>query len=139
MCAGDDWEAQARENLRLVTYQLHIRIASGSSICVGRLGGGYFPAGCYIYTGSARRNLVARIRRHLSAHKTLRWHIDYLLNTAGVSIAAVELSEQPECVLNQSTDGEIIMPGFGASDCRAHCGSHLKYLGQQANKHENTV
>jgi len=34
-----------------------------------------------------------------------------------------------ECLLNQRASGEIIVPGFGASDCRAHCGSHLRYLG----------
>jgi hypothetical protein len=36
--------------------------------------------------------------------------------------------DEPECVVNQWTAGEIIVPRFGASDCRAKCGSHLKRL-----------
>ena len=134
MFAANDWETLASANKQLVTYQLHILVAEGRFIKVGRRGDCYFPAGHYLYTGSARRNLIARVRRHLSSTKTLRWHIDYLLNTPGVSITAVNLFEQPECTLNQTVEGEIIMPGFGASDCRVHCGSHLKYLGSINSK-----
>jgi len=97
-------------------------------LTIGRLGTFVFPAGEYVYTGSARRNMAARIRRHLSPHKVLRWHIDYLLAAPGAHITAVRTFQVPECQLNQQVQGTVPVPGFGASDCRRHCGSHLKYL-----------
>ncbi|SDI29119.1 GIY-YIG nuclease family protein [Propionivibrio dicarboxylicus] len=110
------------------TYQLLIRVARPLTVTVGRFGTFDFPAGWYVYTGSAKRNLEARVRRHLSAHKTLRWHIDYLLAQPGVAVREVRRFAEPECALNQRQTGDILIPGFGASDCRAGCGSHLKRL-----------
>jgi Uri superfamily endonuclease len=49
-----------------------IRIARSKTITIGRLGRFRFPAGLYTYTGSAKRNLEARIRRHLSRANRLR-------------------------------------------------------------------
>lgn len=96
---------------------------------MGRLGTFDFPAGRYVYTGSAKRYFQARIHRHLRQEKTLRWHIDYLLTAPGVTVTSVQSSSADECGLNQSTGGTVVVPGFGASDCRRGCGSHLKYLG----------
>lgn len=112
-----------------ITYQLHIQLSQPLRLDVGRLGTFDFPAGRYVYTGSARRNLEARIARHLRTGKSLRWHIDYLLAAPGVAITAVVRSAQAECALNQATAGALPVDGFGASDCRHGCGSHLKYLG----------
>ncbi len=112
------------------SYQLHIHLSRSVTIRVGALGRRHFPAGNYIYTGSARRNIDARVHRHCSESKKLRWHIDYLLHSSAASIVKVELSAEPECRLNQSTSGDIPVPGFGASDCRSGCGSHLKLIGQ---------
>lgn len=111
------------------TYQLHIRLGQPLRLQIGRFGEFDFPAGNYVYTGSAKRSFEARIARHLRRDKTLRWHIDYLLDAPGVSVAEVRRSAEPECVLNQATAGEIPILGFGASDCHRGCGSHLKYLG----------
>lgn len=108
------------------TYQLVIRVARPLRIAVGRFGVFDFPAGEYVYTGSARRNFEARVARHLRRDKTLRWHIDYLLTAKGVKIIEVRRSTTDECSLNQATPGEAVVPGFGASDCRHGCGSHLK-------------
>ena len=108
------------------TYQLAIRIAAPVRIAVGRLGVFDFPAGDYVYTGSAKRNLEARIARHLATQKKFHWHIDYLLAAPGVSIREVRRFAAPECEINARQVGEILVPGFGASDCRAGCGSHLK-------------
>jgi len=115
--------------IALQTYQLHIQLTRSVAITVGRLGRFHFPAGQYIYTGSAKRNLEARIQRHLSKHKKLRWHIDYLLTHRDVQVVQVQRSRKEECDWNQKTSGKIIVAGFGASDCRAGCGSHLKYVG----------
>lgn len=108
------------------TYQLLIEIERPVRVKVGRLGEFDFPAGRYLYTGSARRHLEARIARHLRREKTLRWHIDFLLAAPGVGIAGVRRFVEEECAINRATPGEIVVAGFGASDCRAGCGSHLK-------------
>lgn len=114
---------------RFVSYQLEILVTRTMRLTIGRLGTYAFPAGHYVYTGSARRHFEARVARHLRQEKTLRWHIDWLLTAPGVSILKVRRSAQAECLLNQRTGGEILIPGFGASDCQAGCGSHLRYLG----------
>ncbi|MBM4200453.1 MAG: DUF123 domain-containing protein, partial [Gammaproteobacteria bacterium] len=59
----------------LRSYQLHIVVPEPVTVRVGALGLCDFPAGRYVYTGSARRNLSARIRHHLAAEKGQRWHI----------------------------------------------------------------
>jgi Uri superfamily endonuclease len=112
-----------------MTYQLLVAVTKPLDLVVGSLGELHFPAGRYAYTGSAKRGLDARIARHLSRTKTLRWHIDYLLTAPGVRIVDVRRFDEPECVVNQRTVGEIAVPRFGSSDCRAGCGSHLKRLG----------
>ncbi len=110
------------------TYQLYIRLSRTITIPVGALGQCRFPAGDYIYTGSARRNMEARLRRHRGRDKRPHWHIDHLLLHPAASVVEVTRSATPECELNQSVTGEIPAPGFGASDCRNGCGSHLKLL-----------
>ena len=112
-----------------VTYQLAIELAAPASIAIGRLGVYDFPAGRYIYTGSARRNLEARIARHLRSDKRLKWHIDYLLALPHAVVVEVARFVLPECEVNQRSPGRILISGFGASDCRAGCGSHLKFQG----------
>ncbi len=110
------------------TYQLHILIREPITIRVGALGPRHFPAGDYIYTGSAKRNLEARIARHLRKDKPRRWHIDYLTSHADVRVIEVARSSRAECEWHQSLRGHIVVPGFGASDCRAGCGAHLYRL-----------
>lgn len=110
------------------TYQLLIGIAHPVRVVVGRLGRFEFAAGRYLYTGSAVRNFEARISRHRAATKKLRWHIDYLLAAPGVSIIEVLRHADAECAVHQRTIGELVVAGFGSSDCRAGCGSHLKRL-----------
>ncbi|MGB0721771.1 MAG: GIY-YIG nuclease family protein [Gammaproteobacteria bacterium] len=110
------------------TYQLHIELSADVEVKVGRLGCFLFRAGRYVYTGSARRNLEARVARHLRRDKTLRWHIDYLLARPEARVLRVERSNRNECAWNQSVHGKPAAPGFGASDCRAGCGAHLLRL-----------
>ena len=112
-----------------ISYQLVIEVRSPIRCDVGRLGVVDFPAGTYVYTGSARRNFEARLARHARTTKRLRWHVDYLLSAPGVRIARIVRSRRDECRLNQAVKGTVPVPGFGASDCRAGCGAHLKYVG----------
>lgn len=111
------------------SYQLLIDVSQPLRCMVGRLGEFDFPVGRYVYTGSAKRNLDARIARHIRQEKALRWHIDYLLTAPGVRVVEVIRSRRGECALNRAGRGRILVVGFGASDCRADCGAHLKYLG----------
>ena len=110
------------------TYQLHITLHKPLSIDIGRLGHFDFPAGKYIYTGSAKKNMEARVKRHLKKEKTCRWHIDYLLVQKDAEVTQVSYSDLPECEVNQATRGEVIVKKFGASDCQQHCISHLKKI-----------
>jgi Uri superfamily endonuclease len=109
-------------------YQLIISLARPAIIAVGALGEYRFPAGSYIYTGRASKNLGKRIARHKRGEKRLRWHIDYLLQQA--QIADVRIypgKEMEECSINNETalslQGSFPVKGFGSSDCR--CPSHL--------------
>ena len=113
------------------SYQLHIHISDNIEIQIGKLGKFNFPRGHYIYTGSAKKNIDERIKRHQSnsPDKKLHWHIDYLLNDKNAKITEVHKFEKEECILNQETCGETIVPDFGSSDCKNKCKSHLKYLG----------
>jgi len=117
----------AKQALEFVTYQLNINISQPVTIVIGKLGTYHFPAGNFVYTGSAKRNIDARIARHLRAEKTLRWHIDYLLAAPGVSITGVERFVEPECEVNQLAAGVVPVKGLGASDCVRGCGSHFKF------------
>ncbi len=113
------------------SYQLHINLKDNAEIEIGKLGIFTFPMGNYVYTGSAKKNIDARIERHKSnsPDKKLRWHVDYLLNHESAKIIEVQKFDEEECVLNQKASGEIIVAGFGSSDCKNGCKSHLKYLG----------
>ena len=46
-----------------------------------------------------------------------------------LQIVEVRRFDEDECTVNQQTEGTIVVAGFGASDCKQGCVSHLKYLG----------
>jgi Uri superfamily endonuclease len=110
------------------TYCLLIKKAKSGRIRVGRLGVFEFPSGYYVYIGSAKKGMQARISRHLSRKKKPRWHIDYLLEEGVVE--KVFLSEKKECEVNQEVfslpGATLIAKKFGSSDCS--CSSHLAYF-----------
>ena len=109
------------------SYQLFINVTKEINLKVGKLGKFIFPVGNYVYTGSAKKNIDKRIKRHLSMKKNLHWHIDYLLNNDAVQIIGTKKSQMTECNLNKKTKGTIIIDGFGSSDCNLSCKSHLKF------------
>lgn len=116
------------------SYQIHIIINRKKIIKIGALGEFLFPKGYYIYTGSAMKNLKQRIERHYQLEKKLHWHIDYLLNDKFVKIEKIDIFpslQREECIKNLellgSGDYEIIVPHFGASDCKT-CPAHLLKL-----------
>jgi len=103
-------------------------IPVGLTIKIGRLGKFYFRRGIYFYTGSAQRNLPARIERHGRKKKLLHWHIDYLSVKARM-LGAITISGQREHECEVAGElgelFELAVPRFGASDCR--CAGHLFY------------
>jgi Uri superfamily endonuclease len=110
-------------------YQLHIHVRRAIHVQVGRLGRFSFPPDRYVYTGRASRGLRARVQRHVNGACKRHWHIDHLLARREVEIVRVELAStdaREECEINAATVGETPAPGFGASDCAACCGAHLK-------------
>jgi Uri superfamily endonuclease len=125
-------------------YTLLLFVSEEISLTVGKLGKQNFPRGYYTYTGSAlgkgATSLKHRIARHLRKEKHRFWHIDYLLADENVSVEAViaaETNEKMECTINQHIKGiegaEVPVKGFGASDCRENCGSHLLYFPEIEN------
>ena len=110
------------------SYQLFIIVTKEINLKVGKLGIFIFPVGFYVCTGSTKKNIDKRIKRHLSKKKNLHWHIDYLLNNDAVKIIDTKKSQMTECNLNKKTKGTIIIDGFGSSDCYLCCKSHLKYV-----------
>ena len=112
-------------------YLLEIFLHKPKKIEVGALGISSFPPGYYYYAGSAQKNLKARIERHYSVSKTAHWHIDYLLAEGHIKNHYTwESSKKGECkiasYLKKELGGEIIVSGFGSSDC--YCESHLLYF-----------
>jgi Uri superfamily endonuclease len=108
-----------------------MKLENAAEIVIGKLGRFTFPAGHYLYFGSAMNGLHARISRHLRSDKKLHWHIDYFLQKATiVDIWYVESEERIECQLYLEAlrlPGAVVpVKGFGSSDCR--CTSHLLYF-----------
>jgi Uri superfamily endonuclease len=100
------------------------------SVRIGRLGRFTFPPGSYVYTGRASRALRARVLRHVNRAARKHWHIDYLLARQEVHVERVVLAfDDPaeECAVNRRVGalGRAAAPGFGSSDCKAGCGTHL--------------
>lgn len=113
------------------SYQLLLWLESPMQVAVGRLGSVAFPAGWYVYTGSARGGLAARVARHLRRRKRRRWHIDYLLAHARVAAVLCRAGDgRGECAHSRAAlalpGARVVVAGFGASDCR--CPAHLVLL-----------
>jgi Uri superfamily endonuclease len=119
-------------------YTLLLFVPNEVTLTAGKLGKQKFPRGYYTYTGSALgkgASLKNRISRHLKKEKPMFWHIDYLLAKESVSVKAVVVTETKkkiECKVNSylkdMSGAKILVKGFGASDCKNRCGSHLLFF-----------
>jgi Uri superfamily endonuclease len=120
------------------SYALHLNLVEAQMMQVGSLGEFNFPAGDYIYLGSALGSggLKARLGRHLRGDGHYHWHIDWLRASAAViGYYYLEANFRLECVWSQAlincSGAGIPAPGFGASDCRASknpCAAHLVWF-----------
>ena len=112
---------------RMGTYVLIITLGSDLTTEVGALGTLSFPAGVYLYTGSALGGLDQRVSRHIRHEKTVKWHIDRLTVAADSVIAYESYPDYvPECELASMAGDCGMVPfvdGFGCSDCS--CRTHL--------------
>lgn len=115
-------------------YTLLVKVAESLVIPVGGLGDTFIQAGIWFYVGSAlgpsQDSIEHRLKRHFSRAKKIHWHIDYLLQSAHVEAAVfAESSEPMECRISKAIQNSgLVVPGprgFGASDCRIGCGTHL--------------
>ena len=96
--------------------------------------------GYYLYCGSAHGNggLRSRISRHLTRSLNKFWHIDFLKECLQpLEVWCQVSSEKIECsfcqFLHFQMGGEIPIKGFGSSDCRNKCESHLIWFHQKTN------
>ena len=112
---------------RMGTYVLVITLGSDLTTEVGALGTLSFPAGTYLYAGSALGGLDQRVSRHIRHEKTVKWHIDRLTVAADSVIAYESCPDYvPECELASMAGDCGMVPsvdGFGCSDCS--CRTHL--------------
>ena len=113
------------------TYALILKLDREAGITVGRLTTFTFPAGYYLYAGSALGGLFPRIERHIRGGKKLHWHIDYLRREARViEIWYLVSEERLECDWYRAAAGMpgagVLVDGFGSSGCK--CRSHLVYF-----------
>jgi Uri superfamily endonuclease len=116
-------------------YSLIIRLTRQKRIRVGKLGVARFPAGTYIYTGSAMKGLAARLSRHCRRKKKIHWHIDHLLALPEARVKKIIVyppAPRQECRQNQRiaarAGAAVILRRFGASDCASRCVSHLFFF-----------
>ena len=116
-------------------YTLVVSLPKKEWIRIGSLGKRCFPQGTYLYTGSAMNSLRGRLSRHLNNRpKRSHWHIDYFLKCPGSRVKEVFIYPpiRQECDLNQLIaklpGAEVIVQGFGASDCASGCPAHLYYF-----------
>lgn len=122
-------------------YTLVIELTEVTTLQIGMLGVQRFPEGHYAYVGSAlgerSTTLRNRVQRHLTRGKRKHWHIDYLLETDVSRVKAVlftETSDTIECSISTTIErlegAEIVVKGFGSSDCHGGCQSHLCFFPQ---------
>ncbi|MCS7042185.1 MAG: GIY-YIG nuclease family protein [Bryobacteraceae bacterium] len=116
------------------SYLLVLALGEPAEVAVGALGAFSFPAGLYLYAGSARGpgGIRARAGRHLRGDGAVRWHIDWLRRRAKpVALYACPGRRRLECIWAAALRGQGAFaapaPGFGSSDCR--CPSHLWHTG----------
>jgi len=108
-------------------YAIVLALKKPAKIKIGALGLLFFAGGTYIYIGSAKKNLHARIARHKRRSKPLRWHIDYLRPLCRFEGFVAYLGRHDECHLAanilKKLNESVPYKQFGTSDCR--CSGHL--------------
>jgi len=123
------------------SYILYLHVRRPLTLNVGMLRSSFFPAGCYLYVGSAAAGITRRLARHrrlaLQKEGKTHWHIDYLLIHPDVNLTAIRaLEKSSECEISKQIASRkgITVPvlNFGSTDCLAGCKAHLYRIHTQA-------
>jgi Uri superfamily endonuclease len=118
-------------------YALILELIQLRELAIGRMGRFEFPAGFYIYLGSAQGpgGIRGRLGRHLRGAYKPHWHIDflrieseirgygYVLDNGDSRLAPTECCWFQKLAAIPNT--KIPVPKFGASDCQSGCRAHL--------------
>ncbi len=117
------------------SYAVVLRTDIEMKIQIGRLGNLLLKPGFYVYTGSAKGfgGIKGRVMRHIRGSERLHWHIDYLRpHVEPIEVwhtySPTNREHQWADILFNRFSGEVLLPRFGASDCR--CAAHLFYFTQ---------
>lgn len=117
------------------SYLLVLALLRNQTRSIGRLGLFTLRRGVYAYCGSALGpgGIRGRLAHHLRAGDSRRWHIDSLLPFARlVALAFAPGDSSQECrwsrQLGRLPNASFPVAGFGSSDCRRKCPSHLILL-----------
>lgn len=115
-----------RENHDCGDYLVIMEMEEEKTLSIGSKGLMTFPKGWYVYVGSAKKNLAARLARHQRKRKKMHWHIDYLRQHCNVTaVIPIRTADDLEHDLAQAVASIAgwAIPGFGCTDC--NCNSHL--------------
>jgi Uri superfamily endonuclease len=106
---------------------LLIKIDNKKKILIGKKEEFFFDDAFYVYVGSALNGISQRVKRHLSFHKRMYWHIDYFLQHAKIkNVYYKQSNKREECEIARKLEKKLqSVPNFGCSDC--NCKSHLFY------------
>jgi Uri superfamily endonuclease len=117
------------------SYALCLWVETEVHVQIGKAGIFDFCPGGYVYLGSAQGpgGVAARLRHHFRLAVSPRWHLDWLRPYARIVKGyVVPGHDRFECrwskALAQLPGSGIPAAGFGASDCRMGCPSHLIYF-----------
>ncbi|WP_198470084.1 DNA/RNA nuclease SfsA [Acetomicrobium sp. S15 = DSM 107314] len=120
------WQIIDREMADSGAYMVIFELKEPKTIKIGSLGEISFRPAYYVYVGSAKKNLSARVNRHSRKRKNEHWHIDYLSSASKATrLLPIRTQEDIECLLSKDLMGicDFAITNFGASDC--DCRSHL--------------
>jgi len=123
------WDTIEKEAKDRGSYLLICRIKDDAHLEAGKLGSLHLRKGFYVYVGSGKKDLLARINRHRRKRKKMFWHIDYLLEKGELlAELPVRTGDDIECLMANSLRNMAAgkVDGFGSSDCP--CPSHLFYF-----------
>ena len=113
-------------------YAILFSLLSDCQTYIPKYGHVIFKKGFYVYSGSAKKNLIHRVTRHSKKDKKVKWHIDYFSVLDLVQTLKIFLfSDKSECEINSffyANGGKEIIKKFGSTDCKKKCPSHFLYF-----------
>ena len=113
-------------------YILVLKLEKSTEQLIPKFGKIKIFAGYFFYCGSAHGSggVKSRIKRHLEKESKRFWHIDYIKNHMQLIEVWIQTNlENEECkychFLANQIQAKTPIIGFGSSDCKNRCKSHL--------------